>query len=170
MTSRTTNPLMNAYGTPPSKTGEVSTNVRKFMWKLLHDTHKCRSYWFKIANLSERGMCIKCTTPETMQHIIFNCEANQCKMVMEHCTCNLCQENIDWPLGLDITTIMSLPLINIRLERGKVCTGATRLIRTIISECTFLMWKLRCKRLLDVDPETPEKQSPHKKQGTKHLK
>ena len=52
---------------------------------------------------------------------------------------------------------MALPLLNVRSETGKIRPGATRLLRIISSECAFLVWKLRCERLLNVSPETPEK-------------
>jgi len=90
---------------------DLSTNIRNFLWKLIHDTHKCGKYWLKMANLSERGACTKCRTPETMQHIVFNYKANQ-SAVIWNITKKLCEmKEIIWPEGLDITTIMALPLL-----------------------------------------------------------
>ena len=57
---------------------DISTNVRTFLWKLIHNAHKCGNYWMKIPNYEDRGMCQSCNTIESMQHIIFNCEANKC--------------------------------------------------------------------------------------------
>jgi len=135
---------------------DFSTNVRNFLWKLLHNAHKCGPYWFKMPELSERGICQTCNTPETMQHIVFNCEANQCNMIWNAARAICSKKNIDTP-DLDITTIMALPLVNIKSETGKIRPGATRLLRIVISECAFQVWKLRCERLLNGSPETPEK-------------
>ena len=136
---------------------DLSTNVRNFLWKLIHDAHRCGHYWLKMINLSERGICPKCETPETMQHIIFNCEANQCEIIWKIAK-DICErKNIAWPSGLDITTIMALPLLKVRSENGETRQGATRLLLIVISECAFLIWKLRCRRLLDTSPETPER-------------
>ena len=34
---------------------------------------------------------------------------------------------------------------------------ATHLLWIVLSECAFLVWKIRCRRLLDTSPEDPEK-------------
>lgn len=51
---------------------------------------------------------------------------------------------------------MALPLLDSRTENGKI-RPATRLLRIVISECAFLVWKLRYERLLNVNTETPER-------------
>ena len=45
---------------------DLSTNVRNFLWKLIHSAHKCGPYWSRIPNLSERSLCTICDTPESM--------------------------------------------------------------------------------------------------------
>src|SRR5260370_35711885 len=102
-------------------------------------------------------MCTKCDSPETMQHILFNCDTNQSNLIWsiakEVCTC----KNIPWLISLDITTIMALPLLKVHSPEGNIQNGATHLFLIVMSECAFLIWKLRCKRILDVTPEEPEK-------------
>src|SRR5260221_2503595 len=49
---------------------------------------------------------------------------------------------------------MALPLLKIRSANGKIRTGTTRLFLIAASECAFLLWKARCKRLLDDDEES----------------
>ncbi len=72
-----------------------------------------------MANLSERGYCTKCGTPETMQHIVFNCEANQSIEVWKIAK-KLCEmKKIAWPASIDITTIMALPLLKVHSENGE---------------------------------------------------
>src|SRR5260221_9939887 len=100
-----------------------------------------------MPELSKRGMCSTCNTPETMQHIVFNCEANQCNIIWNATQAICSKKNIVTP-DLDIMTIMALPLINIRSETRQACPRATHLLRIVISECAFLVWKLRCERLL----------------------
>src|SRR5258708_7179241 len=58
---------------------DLSINIHSFLWKLIHNTHKCRQYWLKIKTMHEdHGICQNCNMIESMQHIIFNCEANGC--------------------------------------------------------------------------------------------
>ena len=115
----------------------LSTNIRNFLWKLIHNTHKCRKYWLKMANLSKRGACTKCRTPEMMQHIVFNCKANQ-STVIWNIAKKLCKmKEIIWPEGLDITTIMALPLLKIQSENGETQHGVMHLFLIVISECAF---------------------------------
>ena len=87
-----------------------------------------------------------------MQHIVFNCKAKQnslgnCKAPMF--------KNIPWPTDFNITTIMALPLLKIHSLKGHICHGATHLSLIIISKCAFLIWKLRCTRILDIMPDKP---------------
>src|SRR5258708_27629167 len=71
----------------------------------------------------------------------------------EICKCK--NINIPWPMNIDITTIMALPLLKIQTRDRHIHNGASCLFLIIMSECAFLIWKLRCKRLLDITPEEP---------------
>ncbi len=113
------------------------------------------NYWLKMTKYNKRGTCPKCDAPETMQHILFNCNANQSKIIWKIAeTISECK-NIQWPSNLDVTTIMALLLLKVHNQDGQVCNGATCLFLITISECTYLIWKLRCKRILDTTPDEP---------------
>jgi len=103
----------------------------------------------------ERGICPLCDTPETMQHILFNCDTNQSKIIWKLAKMICERKNIPWLTNPDITTIMALPLIKVHTQDGHIRNRATRLFLIIMSKCAFLVWKLRCKRLLDISPEEP---------------
>ncbi len=85
----------------------------------------------------------------------FNCEANQTKIIWKIAEMISERKNIQWPSNLDITTIMALPFLKVRNQDGHVRSGATHLLLIIISECAYLIWKLRCKRILDTTPDEP---------------
>ena len=135
----------------------LSSGVRNFLWKLIHNAHKCGNHWLKIRNFKDRGVCHNCNTTESMQHIIFNCEANHCShawdIVKELCSLKC----IPWPHSFDITSIMALPLLKVKSENDRIRTGATHLLLIAASECAFLMWKTCCKRLFDDNTETQNK-------------
>ncbi len=91
-------------------------------------------------------MCQNCNT------LYFNCEANGCylawRTVKELCA----MKHIEGPQGFDVTSIMALPL-KIKSPDGSPRPGATRLLLIAASECVFLLWKLRCRRLFDDNDE-----------------
>ncbi len=61
-------------------------------------------------------------------------------------------KHIEGPQGFDVTSIMALPL-KIKSPDGSPRPGATRLLLIAASECVFLLWKLRCRRLFDDNDE-----------------
>src|SRR5258708_30238289 len=106
---------------------------------LLMETHPQWQYWLKIRNFKECGMCHSCHTIESMQHIIFNCEANNCSYAWDVVR-ELCElKHIPWPRDFDITSIVALPLLKMRSANNKIRTGATRLFLIAASECAFLL-------------------------------
>ncbi len=128
---------------------DLSINIRSFLWKLIHDTHKCGTYWSKMANYEEHSICTSCEMVETMNHILFKCKANQCDLIWKT-TREICErKNIPWLQSLDTTTIMALPLLKVKTNTGKTHQGATCLFLITVSKCAFLIWKLRCKRILE---------------------
>jgi len=50
---------------------------------------------------------------------------------------------------------MALPLLKVCSTDGHTRNGTTCLLLITMSECAFLIWKLRCKRLLDIQPGEP---------------
>src|SRR5260370_26350351 len=96
----------------------LSINIRSFLWKLIHNGHKVSHYWLKMENFNKRGICSKCDTPETMQHILFNCNTNQSKTIWNAAK-KICEhKNIQWPINFDITTIMALPFLKVQAPDG----------------------------------------------------
>ena len=86
---------------------DLSINVCSFLWKLVHNAHKCSKYWLRIKNYEDHGICQNCNSIKSMQHIIFNCNANGCdhtwNAVKELCS----RKCIEWPQGFDLSSIMA---------------------------------------------------------------
>ncbi len=49
---------------------------------------------------------------------------------------------------------MALPLLAIKTPEGAPRPGATRFFLISASECAFMLWKMRCRRLLDSNNDT----------------
>ncbi|KAF8328904.1 uncharacterized protein EI90DRAFT_3063957, partial [Cantharellus anzutake] len=65
------------------------------------------------------------------------------------------RRKIPWPANLDISYIMAAPIIEIKATNGRSKNGETRLFRIVVLECTWQLWKARCRRVMNPDrPQT----------------
>src|SRR5260370_11808812 len=100
-------------------------------------------------NFEEHRMCENCEMIKTINNILVECKVKQGPQIWKSAK-EICEtKHIPWPPNIDISTIMALPLLKVRSNDGRIRQGATRLFLIIMSECAFLIWKLRCKRILE---------------------
>ncbi|KAF8310760.1 hypothetical protein DL93DRAFT_2140318 [Clavulina sp. PMI_390] len=139
-----------------------TNNIRIFLWKLMHNAHKVGKYWERIDSLRERAKCsgTKCkNATESMQHILFECPHNQCETVWNAAKHILKKKNIEWLENLNLNHIRACGAIEITddgNEDESRRSGATRLAQIVMAESAFLIWKMRCKRVIDCDEDTPQ--------------
>ncbi|KAH9833094.1 uncharacterized protein C8Q71DRAFT_690289, partial [Rhodofomes roseus] len=55
-----------------------------FIWKIMHGAIRVGEYWENIPGYEQRATCNVCGTTETVQHILFECQANGQKEIWEH--------------------------------------------------------------------------------------
>jgi hypothetical protein len=56
---------------------DLSKQIQYFMWMITHDTYYIGTHWLREGTspkMQERGICKHCDIPETMQHILSQCE------------------------------------------------------------------------------------------------
>jgi hypothetical protein len=51
----------------------ITRTIRVFLWKVLHGTHKCGSFWLKIPEFEHHGICHECKVEDSMTHILTEC-------------------------------------------------------------------------------------------------
>ncbi|KAH9915202.1 uncharacterized protein B0H18DRAFT_1087595 [Fomitopsis serialis] len=102
-----------------------------FLWKIMHDGLKCGPYWSKIQGYEDRAQCSHCGSLETVQHIIFECEATGQALI--------------WSL---IRKVWEKKPDGMEDQQGPSASRSTRLWRILISEAVHLTWKLRCERVI----------------------
>ncbi|KAF8301080.1 hypothetical protein DL93DRAFT_2145638 [Clavulina sp. PMI_390] len=130
-------------------------NIRVFLWKLMHDAHKVGPYWRRIPDFRERSQCTGETCDgvlENMQHILFECPHNQGKAVWKIAKRVLRNKDVEWPEDFNISYVRACGIVEIHKEDDENDArraGATRLFTIIISECAFMIWKLRNKRVFE---------------------
>ena len=135
----------------------LSRNVRTFLWKNIHEAHKCGPYWDKIAGYEDRSLCSQCGASDTIDHILFQCPQSAGLLIWPRVKA-LCQlKNIPWPTNFDLYTILASPFAVFRNPANLPRRGANRLFQIMVTEAAFLIWKLRCRRILDRAEHEPEK-------------
>lgn len=143
-----------------SKDKDLSRNVKAFLWKCVHNAHKCGPYWQRIPKYEERAICSACdgTEIESINHILFECQYGVQSQVWKLAKEMLRMKKIDWPQNMGLGHVLACQLANLKDEHGAKRRGASRLFRIVVSECAYLIWKLRCERLFDRLPDEPERE------------
>ncbi|KAH9922928.1 uncharacterized protein B0H18DRAFT_878968, partial [Fomitopsis serialis] len=120
-----------------------------FLWKVMHGGLKCGLYWNKIQGYEHRAQCGSCGLPETIQHILFDCEAVGQSLIWSLVS-RIWSRRIhgtQWQ-ALTQADVLSIGLRTWKDKKGRIRPGATRLWRILISEAVHLIWKLRCERVI----------------------
>ncbi|KAG1771544.1 ribonuclease H-like protein [Suillus occidentalis] len=127
---------------------DIPKSIRGFLWKSLHSAYKIGEFWDKIPHYENRGKCGLCSLPESMDHILLECDESPASRVIWKAAKDLWlkREN-NWP-DICFGSILGCNLITVRDSDGKEKVGATRLLKILILESAHLIWKLRCERTI----------------------
>ncbi|KAG6831960.1 hypothetical protein H0H93_013624, partial [Arthromyces matolae] len=116
------------------------------------------SHWQRAnyrPDIQERAICKHCDELETMDHILTKCSATGQEEIWR-------QVKALWEKKLRGTwyhpvlgTILGATLANFSFkdERGKTIKGASRLYKLLMIESAYLIWTLRCERVIQKDNE-----------------
>ncbi|KZV82870.1 hypothetical protein EXIGLDRAFT_626427 [Exidia glandulosa HHB12029] len=138
---------------------DLSRPVREFLWRLMHNVPKIGKYWLKVPNKEYRSECQPCEVLETMDHILYECSALGQELVWTAAKDLWARTGRQWP-EISLGAITGCGLFAIRDKRGKVIPSPTRLLKIIVSEAAFLIWKIWCERVIqhgnDIDKAPSE--------------
>ncbi|KAG1745582.1 hypothetical protein EDD22DRAFT_786041 [Suillus occidentalis] len=126
---------------------DTPKNIRGFLWKCLHGTYKISEFWEKIPQFEQRGKCNICGVPETMEHILLECDATPQGTIWKAAQELWCKRETSWP-SIRFGTILGCNLAAFRNDNGKRLIGKSRLFKIIVLESAHLIWKLRCERVI----------------------
>ncbi|KAI9062428.1 hypothetical protein FKP32DRAFT_1724414, partial [Trametes sanguinea] len=135
---------------------EISKKARDFTWKLIHGAHRVGSYWTHIPGYEDRAICQTCGVTETMKHILTECRAVGQKEVWATALSLLSKKQLQ-ALNISYGLIMGSHALKVVTENGRVRSGATRLSAIVLTEAAYLIWVMRCERVIDWQ-EQPGKQ------------
>ncbi|KAJ4463450.1 hypothetical protein C8R41DRAFT_898810 [Lentinula lateritia] len=113
---------------------DFERKTRTFLWMVYHNAYKNGEYWDTIPGYEIRANC-------------------------SECRCNCPGQDLIWRLGQELWKnkrsawvkphfgiILGCGLANFKNDDNKPLSGDSRLYRILISESTYLIWKLRCER------------------------
>jgi hypothetical protein len=125
----------------------------------MHNTHKAGEYWANIEGKEHREICTSCNVTESIDHILTHCDAPPRRMIWALAENIWPHTHIGWP-EIDLGTILGCGCLNLHPETGANPTetnqnnrretyrGESRLLQILLSESAYLIWVLRCERVI----------------------
>ena len=135
----------------------IRIKVRQFLYKAMHGTQKVGNFWRNVPGLEERGICQRCQTTESMDHILIHCNERTTQLTWQLARNLWPHELPPWPeitigLILGCGSMLGPPRPptpdEVADNRPRRNRGATRLLQILISEAAHLIWVLRCERTI----------------------
>ncbi|KAJ3716678.1 hypothetical protein C8R42DRAFT_588198 [Lentinula raphanica] len=122
----------------------------------MHDAYKVGTYWDQIPGYEQRANCQHCRVPETLEHILLECECPGQNEIWEAAGELWKKQKTNW-IKPEYGTILGCGAVNIFGENKKAIPGESRLYRIVVSESAHLIWKLRNERIINLT-DTPSKE------------
>ena len=118
--------------------------------------HMIGKYWSNIPGYEDRVPCTTYNTTESMAHIMTQCSAPPNRTIWSLAKDFWPHENIPWP-EINLGIILSCGCINMQHNdereinqhnRSNTHQGPSRLLQILLSESAYLIWVLRCGRVI----------------------
>ncbi|XP_006463112.1 hypothetical protein AGABI2DRAFT_51550, partial [Agaricus bisporus var. bisporus H97] len=122
---------------------------KEFLYKAIKGTYYVGKKWEHTGadHLRDRALCRVCQTEESMEHILTKCRAQGQQTVWRLAGELWTKKFRDWRTP-NVGEILGITSITEKDERGAPDIGKTRLYHILISECAYLIWNLRCERVI----------------------
>ena len=105
----------------------------------------------------ERETCATCNETESMSHILTECREKNTQFIWQLARNLWPHRNCPWP-EITLGTILGCGCINLQSDRPRghhtqqhkkmTHRGPTRLLQILLSESAYLIWVLRCERVI----------------------
>ncbi|TFY59887.1 hypothetical protein EVJ58_g5494 [Rhodofomes roseus] len=129
---------------------DIRREIRYFLWMTMHDAYMVGTNWQRPGysdELQTRQECAVCGLTESMEHILSECEAPGQKEIWQLAETVWRGKNKKWPRP-SLGAVLSSPIAPYKNTKGKPKSGDTRLYRIIMTESAYLIWKIRCERVI----------------------
>ena len=136
--------------------------IQQFLYKALHNTQKIGDFWEHIPEYEARQMCQTCQVSESMAHILTQCRTDAKTQIWNLARSKWPHANPPWPvislgliLGCGSLTQPSNREPNAENHNENAYpNGAVRLLQILITESAYLIWVLRCERVIQEKAHT----------------
>ncbi|KAI0334323.1 ribonuclease H-like protein [Cubamyces sp. BRFM 1775] len=136
----------------------VEKKHRDFVWKTLHGAHRIGTYWKAIPGYEERAKCRTCGEDEDMRHILTECRATGQALLWRLVRDILAKRDVRMPERPNLGLYTGAALLSVE-EDEKPNPGKTRLAKIVLTETAYLIWKLRCERVIEWQNEENKQHS-----------
>lgn len=141
---------------------DISKKVQMFLYKSLNNAYRIGDFWSQIPTYEHRARCRLCQGEvDSMEHILTHCNDPVRKIIWDLAKNTWPTKHGPWPmphigliLGCGTISLPRRP--NENDTNNKTMTGASRLLRILISESAYLIWTMRCERTIRDTSHTEE--------------
>ena len=135
----------------------IRLTIRQFLFRIIHQTPKVGKHWKHVPNWEHRQMCQTCQKLESMEHILTECNAPGRERIWNLVAQRWPHEHTPLPeisfgiiLGCGSLTPPETQTGNDgeNVNRRRKNRGVIRLLQILISESAYLIWVLRCERVI----------------------
>lgn len=131
------------------RTSTLPPNIREFYWKAFHGAHRTGSYWLKFTHFEHRALCEHCQVPDDLEHILLECAVSGYRTVWHLAESVWRRTGKPWTqMSLGLALGCALVKFHRDESHQRPDKGLSRLYLILISESVYLLWKLRCERVL----------------------
>ncbi|XP_006464002.1 hypothetical protein AGABI2DRAFT_75272 [Agaricus bisporus var. bisporus H97] len=122
---------------------------KEFIYKAIKGTYYIGNKWEHAGtdDMRTRALCQHCKTEESMDHILTKCKAPGRETVWKLASIIWKKKYRNWT-NPNIGEILGIASTVERHEKGTTNIGKTRLFHILVSECSYLIWNLRCERVI----------------------
>ena len=137
---------------------------RQFLFKGIHGTPKVGKHWENVPGHEWKGICSTCHETETMEHILTRCNASAVTIIWDLAKRTWPFPDRPWPeaslgliLGCGSLNLPTPPQPDGDQRQATLATkGPTRLLKILMSESAYLIWVIRCERVIQGKPHQNE--------------
>ncbi|KAG1820375.1 ribonuclease H-like protein [Suillus subaureus] len=135
---------------------DITKKIQMFLYKTLNNAYHISDFWSQIPTYEHRAICQMCQgETDSMEHILINCRDPVRKMIWDLAKKLWPDRHRPWPtphIGLILGCgVITLPqrLNNNNANNNRTPTGASHLLRILISESAHLIRTMRCDRTIN---------------------
>ncbi|TFK89296.1 ribonuclease H-like protein [Polyporus arcularius HHB13444] len=126
---------------------DIPRKMRDFLWKMLHGAQRLGNFWASIPGYEQRALCSRCGMEDTMEHILFECTTHGQNIVWSMARAAINLTGCQTP-RLSLGAVLGAPMLVVK-RNGKVAKGPSRLLKILVVEGAHLIWRMRCKRVIE---------------------